>query len=239
MKYLDLTLPSAAENLALEEALLEQCDAGTGPEVLRIWEPREWFVVLGYANRLATEVDVPACDSAGIPILRRSSGGGTVVQGPGILCYAVVLRTATDPALESITGANRYVLGRVAGAVSGSLGKEVRIQGDTDLTVGDRKFAGNAQRRKRQALLFHGSLLLDADLDRIRSLLPLPSRQPAYRAGRAHADFLVNLDLPAGAIRKALGDVWKTSGPMPSWPVARTTELVATKYRDEQWNRRW
>jgi lipoate-protein ligase A len=80
MKLLDLTLLSTAENLACDEALLDAAEAGTGDEVLRFWEPREHFVVVGYANKVATEVNVAACETRGIPILRRCSGGGTVAH---------------------------------------------------------------------------------------------------------------------------------------------------------------
>ena len=83
MKFLDLTLPTAAENLAMDEALLDGCEAGRGGETLVFWEPREPFVVVGYANHLAREVNVEACRARGIPIFRRCSGGGTVLQMPG------------------------------------------------------------------------------------------------------------------------------------------------------------
>src|SRR6185295_5909726 len=83
MNYLDQTFPTAEENLACDEALLDWCDAGDGPEVLRFWEPQQHFVVVGYSNRVEREVNVAACRESGIPILHRCSGGGTVLQGPG------------------------------------------------------------------------------------------------------------------------------------------------------------
>src|ERR1041384_3554800 len=92
MKLLDLTLPTPAENLACDEALLDACEGGAADEVLRFWESSTPFVVVGYGNKVAREVNVAACEARGIPILRRCSGGGTVVQGPGCLSYALVLR---------------------------------------------------------------------------------------------------------------------------------------------------
>src|ERR1041385_179712 len=85
MLYLDLTSSSPAENLACDEALLDFCEERPGLEVLRFWESTERFVVLGYANALHREVNVAACEAAQIPIMRRCSGGGTVLQGPGCL----------------------------------------------------------------------------------------------------------------------------------------------------------
>ena len=56
MYLLDLTLPTPAENVALDEALLEAAEAGDCPSVLRLWEPRETFVVVGRSSRVAEEV---------------------------------------------------------------------------------------------------------------------------------------------------------------------------------------
>src|SRR5476651_1134221 len=92
MKQLNLALPSPAENLAADEAVLDWCEAGAGEETLLFWEPRETFVVVGYANKVAAEVNVPACEAKGIPIFRRCSGGGTVVQMAGGLNYSLILR---------------------------------------------------------------------------------------------------------------------------------------------------
>jgi lipoate-protein ligase A len=91
MKYLDLTLPTPAENLALDEALLELAER-EGDETLRVWESPWPFVVLGLSNHLSREANVDACRELKVEILRRCSGGGTVVQGPGCLSYALALR---------------------------------------------------------------------------------------------------------------------------------------------------
>ncbi len=96
MKHLDLTLPSPAENLACDEALLDWREENGGEEILRFWESPETFVVVGYANKIATEVNVENCRAKQIPIFRRCSGGGTVLQGAGCLNYALILRIAEN-----------------------------------------------------------------------------------------------------------------------------------------------
>ena len=81
LRHLDLTLPTPAENLACDEALLDWCDGGASAEgILRLWEAREPFIVLGYANHAAAAADLDACRAHGIPVLRRCSGGGAVLQ---------------------------------------------------------------------------------------------------------------------------------------------------------------
>ena len=94
VNLLDLTLSTPAENLAADEALLDEREATAGEPVLRLWESPEHFVVVGYSNRVGTEVNEPACRARGIPILRRCSGGGTVLQGPGCLNYALCCGSA-------------------------------------------------------------------------------------------------------------------------------------------------
>ena len=72
MNLLDLTLPTPAENLACDEVLVDLCEDGRADGILRFWEPREYFVVVGYGNRVVVEVNTTACKAERVPILRRS-----------------------------------------------------------------------------------------------------------------------------------------------------------------------
>jgi lipoate-protein ligase A len=240
MKLLDLTLPSSAENLACDEALLNWCEAGDGGEILRFWEPREHFVVVGYTNRVATEVNVGACEARGIPILRRCSGGGTVVQGPGCLNYTLILRITANGPLHNIGVANQFILRQNRTAIatlnSQSSTLNVAIRGHTDLAIGERKFSGNAQRRRKHFLLFHGTLLLIFDLVLVSKLLPMPSKQPEYREHRAHADFLTNLNMPAEKVKAVLRLAWKAEEPLKNPPLEKIMALAREKYATREWN---
>lgn len=236
IQYLDWTGPDPATNLAADEALLLACEAG-GPETLRCWEPSTPFVVLGRGNRLEREVNLAACHRRAIPVLRRISGGGAVVQLPGTLNYALILRT-DRPGLETIARTNRSILERVASALTPLLGRPVVIRGHTDLCLGHHKFAGNAQRRLRRAVLFHGSILLNANLDLLAELLPHPSREPDYRQRRPHRDFLLNLQLPAAVVRTALRDAWNAVTPAKPPPATLLQDLVRQRYGRAEWNTR-
>jgi lipoate-protein ligase A len=239
MQYLDLTLPSPEQNLALDEALLELCDHHETSGVLRFWEPDRFFVVVGYANRVGGEVNVPFCHSAAIPIYRRCTGGGTVLQGPGCLNFSLLLPLDHAVELQSIPSANNYILGIHAKTLSGLLRKHVQIRGHTDLAIGDLKFSGNAQRRRHHALLFHGSFLLEMDLAKIEQCLLLPSQEPDYRLGRSHQDFLMNLEIPAGVIKTALMSAWDTSKQFVQTPCSAIQRLVEEKYARSEWNLKW
>src|SRR5262245_42846766 len=118
MRLLDLTLPTPAENIALDEALLDAAEAGElADDLLRLWESPQPIVVIGRSSRVAAEVNESACRLRGIPILRRASGGSAIVAGPGCLMYAVVLRYAGREHLRMLNEAHRHVLTLVADAL--------------------------------------------------------------------------------------------------------------------------
>jgi lipoate-protein ligase A len=236
MKLLDLTLPTPQENLACDEALLDLCEDGPDDEILRFWEPRQHFVVIGYSNKVHTEVNLQSCRARAVPVLRRPSGGGAVLQGPGCLNYALALKIHHPGPLTSISSANLFILQRHRRALARLLGRNVEIQGHTDLTVDGRKFSGNSQRRKRHALLFHGSFLLEMDLKLIEELLPMPSRQPDYRQHRPHSEFLTNLHVPASRIKEALRKAWNASAGLDQLPYDQIAALAKQKYCTDAWN---
>ena len=236
MKYIDWTLPTPAENLACDEALLDLCEAGQAGEILRFWEARELFVVVGYANQAAREVNIQACQAHGIGIFRRCTGGGTVLQGPGCLSYSLILRIPETGPLQSITGTNNFIMGRNQAALATLLREPVGIRGHTDLAVGELKFSGNAQRRRRKFLIFHGTLLLTFDLPMIEKFLRMPSQQPDYREHRPHKEFLSNLNLTPATVKRAFQDQWQATKPLNDLPLAEIQELSRTKYATAEWN---
>ena len=236
MNYCDLTLESPAENLACDEVFLDLCEAGITGEVLRVWEPPNYFVVLGYANKAASEADLVFCQRNTIPILRRCSGGGTVLQGPGSLNYSLILRTDASGSCGTIKGTNEFVMNRHRTALAALLKAPVEARGHTDLVIGGLKFSGNAQRRKKNFLIFHGSFLLNFDVELMEHALPLPSKQPDYRLGRSHSDFLMNLKIPATILKAALQKTWSAGSPLPLIPFDQIARLAQDKYSRHDWN---
>jgi lipoate-protein ligase A len=252
MKAIDFPSLDPAELLAAEELLLDAAESALGGETLSFWESSRRFVVLGYGNRADTETDPEACSRRGIPVLRRISGGGTVLQGPGVLNYSLVLSVQRNDSLSTIHGANQFIMQRNAVALAGLLGDgrtgpdagmKVEVQGHTDLTLGGRKFSGNAQRRRRNHLLFHGSILLQPDFDLMDAVLPMPSVQPAYRAGRSHRDFITRFDQPADAVKRALRRAWSATAAATLEDAIPDLQnglrrLVCEKYGRPHWNLR-
>lgn len=237
MKYLERTLPTAAENLALDETLLLEAEAGRMGELLRVWEWPSPAVVLGAACRLAEDVNADTCAADEVPILRRSSGGGTVLLGTGCLCFSLVLAYDRSPALGEITSSYEYILEGVRAALAG-LVPSIERAGVSDLAVAGRKFSGNAQQRKRHFLLHHGTLLYDFDLSRIGRYLRMPERVPAYRVGREHGEFLMNLPAAGRAIQQHLRDAWQAGVDLDVWPRQEAAALSKEKYTQPDWTQR-
>ncbi len=242
MLFLLPDLSDTAEQLALEELILDQIGDSANPEgCLLLWEQRETCVVIGLGNRLHTEVHPDRCRQDGVPIYRRISGGGAVVQGPGCLNYSLVLPIDHAPELQSVTSTNQFIMGRISECLTKAEDLEISVRGDTDLVHRDRKVAGNSQKRTRNTVLFHGTLLLDMDLDLIPRYLPMPSRQPDYRAERGHLDFVSNLPMSMSACRNAIRSCWciNDEAPSPS-PIeaSRVESRAGERYRNPDWTSR-
>jgi len=238
MKFLDLSLNTPEENLALDEALLDQAESGEGPdEVLRLWEPRQPFVVIGRSSRIATEVNLAVCQERNIPVLRRSSGGAAVLAGPGCLMYAVVLSLRLRPQLRVIQLAHCFALGVMMKAIT-RIVPGVEMCGTSDLALQQRKFSGNSLRVKHDHLLYHGTVLYDFPLELIGQCLGTPPRQPDYRQQREHLAFVDNLPIMADQLTTELELAWSVDERLDDWPRERVEELVATRYALDSWNRR-
>lgn len=232
MKLVDYTHPLPVANLALDEALLEAAEAGTGGEVLRLWELDTYAVVVGSGGSVPIDVNREACETDGVPVLRRSSGGGTVVLGPGCLCFSLILSYDHAPRLNEIPASNRYVLGHVLAALAPVV--TAAVEGTSDLAVSGVKFSGNSQQRKRRSFLHHGTLLCGFDLSKVPKYLNAPERQPDYRRDRPHAEFVTNLPIGIEDAKRLLVGEWQPDGESAP-PIARADELVAEKYSRDAW----
>ncbi len=194
---------SPEENLTLDESLLE-----LGRESFRVWESPVHFVVLGRSGKVEEDVNVAACQGAGIAILHRSSGGGTVLQGPGCLNFACMLSLERWPVLANVPVSYEILLNRVVRALN-IPGLEVC---GTDILLRGRKVSGNAQRRTRDWLLHHGTILYGLDVALMERVLLEPARQPLHRARRTHRQFVTALDVTSEQLEQGLTNFWNDLG---------------------------
>lgn len=235
----DYTAVSAAEDLALDEALcntleraVRQGQGAEGYEVLRVWERPEPCVVMGVGGRRAREVNLETC--AGVPVLRRVSGGGTVVLGPGCLCFSLVLSLDLRPELREIRSSYSRILEPIARALA-DREPGLNVRGIADLSRYEKKVSGNAQRRQKHSLLHHGTLLYDFDVRLMARHLQHPPKMPEYRQDRAHEDFVTQLEGPRSALVKALAEAWNASAEL-EFQRPDIAELMSQRYSLASWH---
>ncbi|MEE2676426.1 MAG: lipoate--protein ligase family protein [Planctomycetota bacterium] len=237
MQLLDITYDSVIENIALDEALLLYSEQ-TGEEFLRFWKPQNNTVVMGRSGKLEQEAAKEYCRKNKIPVYRRPSGGGTILTGPGCLMYTVVLNSNLNGRLKEIQGCHDFVLGQMATALN-NIGIPCCILGVSDLAIGNLKFSGNSLRLKRDAILYHGTLLCEFNLKEISNAILPPLKQPDYRQKRSHAEFVTNLERSMKEIQSAITEHWKpviTAGDIPQPVEVFYQDLLDNKYQGSNWD---
>lgn len=200
-------------NLALEQLLAQAL--GPDRRLLLLWVSAP-AVVFGRFQNPWAECPVGYLETQGVALARRASGGGTVYHDPGNLSYSVITpRRAFD------SGGN---LAAVAQAV-GRAGLEAQAGPRRDLWVQGRKVSGSAFQLHRDYGIHHGTLLISADLDRLRQALGSPLRITGSRAVAsvpspvANVGPLTGLNSPEAWVRPladAFGNRWGSR--LTPWP---------------------
>jgi lipoate-protein ligase A len=160
----------AAGQMEADLACLDEVAHGAAP-VLRLYTWSGPALSLGRFQP-ETDVDVDACRTRGVDVVRRPTGGRALLHGAD-LTYAVALMRPPGAAghvealYRTIAGALLRGLGELGvraeiGTARGPAGPAcfAAAQG-ADLRVGDRKLCGSAQVQRGPAVLQHGSVLLD------------------------------------------------------------------------------
>ncbi len=153
-----------AVNLARDAYLLQ---SEVKLPACRLWV-NDYCVVLGRHLVESEEVNLDYARKAGIPVLRRISGGGAVYHDAGVLNYSIVCDTnAAGWAL----GESLRLLSSPLLRVLEGLGLAWHWEGENNVYIDGRKVAGSAQARRGGRVLHHGSVLVAADLERLGKVL--------------------------------------------------------------------
>jgi lipoate-protein ligase A len=212
MQFRDISFPSPQENITFDEVLWRLAEKHQAGEYLRFWESSQIFVVLGRIGRAETDVNLIHTQKDNIPVLRRSSGGGTVVQGPGCLNYTLVLSKQKCPELNDLRKSYQWISAKVIEALR-QAGCEAYFRPTSDIATGsgEKKFSGNAQRRGKNYILHHGTVLYNFDLSLISRYLNMPRDIPEYRKHRPHTDFVTNIPIDPRVFKDHLARIFLTS----------------------------
>lgn len=232
MLLVDLDGRAPSFNLALEDALLSKPCSATGWFLL--WQ-NDPAIIIGRHQVAEEEANLELALRLDIPYFRRLSGGGAVYHDQGNLNYSFIERVRAFPGFRRWLEPVRRALRRV--------GVAAEISGRNDLEVNGLKIGGAALARRGDAILCHGSLLFDVDLDRLAALL-------SAREAKLKKHGVASVSARVGNIKSvcpglALSDL-KTSlarecseavGVLPKDAVAEAKILERSKYLTEAWNR--
>lgn len=213
----DISLDTPEANILLDEALYLNAEKYEGPEVLRFWESKRMFIVLGRIGKEYDDVVVSQVLKEKIPVLRRTSGGGTVVQGPGCLNYTLVINKNRDKQLADLRLSYQWISQKIMDALKQqNISAVFRPISDIALSDSDKKFSGNAQRRGKNFILHHGTILYDFDLTAVFRLLQMPKDMPEYRRKRDHREFIGNIPVDPQKFKNDLKDLFNVADSQPA-----------------------
>jgi len=174
-RLLQTGFSTASTNMAVDRAILVANSEGKVPPTVRFYGWTPPAISIGYFQSLTDEVDLDACKKLGVDYVRRITGGGAVFHDKE-LTYSIVIPESHPEIPKNIM--NSY--GRICGAVMKGL-KHLGIESEyapiNDIVTGGRKISGNAQTRKLETVLQHGTVLMDVDVDKMFSLLKVPNEK--------------------------------------------------------------
>lgn len=174
-RMLQTGVNTAFSNMAIDQAILVANSEGKVPPTVRFYGWMPAAISIGYFQSLADEIDIQACERFGVDYVRRITGGGAVFHEKE-LTYSIVVPESHKEIPKNIMKS----YGRICGAVIKGLdhlGIESSYAPINDIIAGGRKISGNAQTRKQETVLQHGTVLMDVDVDKMFSLLKVPNEK--------------------------------------------------------------
>ncbi|MEZ4742592.1 MAG: hypothetical protein R3B45_09115 [Bdellovibrionota bacterium] len=159
---------------------------------LRIWRPENSVVILGSGNKADLECNLNHCQKDQIEILKRYGGGGTVLlhSGCAIISFGCWVRYHYK---------NDLYFDKMNSAVINCLQsrwpslRHLTQEGISDIAYNHQKICGTSLFRSRNYLLYQASILVEDRIDFINRYLSHPTKEPEYRQGKSHSEFLTNL----------------------------------------------
>ncbi len=155
-----------------------------------IWIPQEKVLVLGQSNDLNSAIFVDKADADGVRIVRRPTGGESVLLTPNMVVISILFTNINDLQSRKIF----HIMGsRIQNALE-SLGIEnINYKGLSDLAIGEKKILGSAIYRNPDMLFYHAVLNVSEEPSEIARYLYPPQQEPGYRQGRTHDAFVTSL----------------------------------------------
>lgn len=155
-----------------------------------LWVPEETCVVIGNGSKAELELNDETIDKDGVPVYKRRTGGCSVVLTPDMWCLSCALYGR-----KQIQSKDYFVLFNkaVCEAFARAGVPGLAHRGISDIALGEKKIAGTALYRNRDLVFYHAVINVSGDIDLISRYLRQPPREPDYRGGRSHREFVTSL----------------------------------------------
>ncbi|MEW5888570.1 MAG: biotin/lipoate A/B protein ligase family protein [Pseudomonadota bacterium] len=189
-RVIDTGIRRAAENFALNRALLEARKNGASPSTLRFLQFKP-SALLGYHQSAEQELKLDYCAEHGIDIQRRITGGGALYMDETQFGWELYLHKS-DLGSADMTAIARRICEAAARGIS-SFGVDARFRPRNDIEVGGRKISGTGGAFDGDALLYQGTLLVEFDVEKMLRCLRIPAEKLSDKAIQDARDRVVNL----------------------------------------------
>ena len=154
------------------------------------WIPDKSYIVLGASNKAEEALFLEKVKKDDITILKRPSGGQTVMLTPNNLIISVVFFQPENlHPKEVFNQINSLIIESLERAGV----KNLAMRGISDIAIDGKKILGSSIYRSKDALLYHAVLNFGEPASTFEKYLKYPSKEPDYRVGRKHADFVTSL----------------------------------------------
>lgn len=233
IRVLETGCNTASLNMALDEVLMSGVN---NVPILRLYGWNPPAVSIGYFQRMEEEVDVKNCNRLGIDTVRRITGGGSVLHDSE-LTYSFITKKYPKNIIESYT----LICDAVVMAIN-KLGFNAKFSPLNDIIVNGKKVSGNAQTRKKDTLLQHGTILLIADVEKMFSVLKVPSEKIRDKAIFDAKERVVGLNKTFEEVASALkaGFSEKFDATLIVDKLTKEEEIDAKKLAKEKYsNAKW
>ena len=154
------------------------------------WIPDKTYIVLGASNNAEESLHMENVIEDKVCILKRPSGGQTVILTPNnIMISAVFFDQEKLNPKDIFQHINKLIIS----AIEKTGIRNLSAMGISDIAIGGKKILGSAIYRNKRALLYHAVLNLGEPASTFERYLKYPSKEPDYRKGRSHSDFVTSL----------------------------------------------
>jgi len=230
-------------NMALDEAVSNGIRNFTSPPTIRFYGWRPSAVSIGRFQRLQDEVDVKHCKELGVDVVRRRTGGGAVFHdSDGEVTYSLIAPENAMP--KDINAAYQEICGYIVSALA-SLGVSSKFAPINDILVDGKKISGSAQSRRDSVFLQHGTLLLDANIEKMYSVLRISDLKNSGRNLASAKERVTNLKAHSNASGQEVLSALEASfsagrncqrGTWSHTELEEANRLVSLRYGTTEWN---